>query len=59
MGPLVMKERFKETRVHSCGNTEAWYDKGQGREAQITAKNTHSAEKKQKTIYIRTLVWYI
>lgn len=21
MGPLVIKERFKETRVYSCGNT--------------------------------------
>lgn len=50
MGPLVIKERFKETRVYRCGNTEAWYDKGQDRRAQIIAQNRVLL--KRKNIYI-------
>ena len=37
MDPLVIKERWKETRVHSCGNAEGHsLTKGTGTEAQIT-----------------------
>ena len=37
MDPLVIKERSKETRVHSCGNAEGCsLTKGMGTQAQIT-----------------------
>lgn len=37
MDPLVIKERSKETRVHSCGNAEGRsLTKGMGVQAQIT-----------------------
>ena len=37
MDPLVIKERSKETRVHSCGNAEGCsLTKGMGMQAQIT-----------------------
>ena len=37
MDPLVIKERSKETRVHSCGNAEGRsLTKGKGMQAQIT-----------------------
>ena len=37
MDPLVIKERSKETRVHSCGNAEGRsLTKGMGMQAQIT-----------------------
>lgn len=54
MGPLVIKERFKETRVYRCGNTEAWYDKGQDRRAQIIAQNRVLLKRKNIYIYIGT-----
>lgn len=54
MGPLVIKERFKETRVYRCGNTEAWYDKGQDRRAQIIAQNRVLLKRKNIYIYRHT-----
>lgn len=47
MGPLVTKERFKETRVYSCGNTDRrGMTKGMGREAQgHRPQNTCSVKK--------------
>lgn len=59
MGPLVIKERFKQTRVYRCGNTEAWYDKGQGMGAQITAQNTVLLKGKNIYTHTHTCAWCI
>lgn len=54
MGPLVIKERFKETRVYRCGNTEERYDLGWGRRAQIITQNRVLLKRKNLSLYIYT-----
>lgn len=50
MGPLVIKERFKQTRVYSCGDSERHgVTKGSGREAQITSHRIRFVKEKQTT----------
>ena len=63
MDPLVIKERSKETRVHSCGNAEGCsLTKGMGMQAQITfcrllvwITHTHT----HTYIYTCMGTWYI
>ena len=47
MGPLVIKERFKETRVYSCGDTERRaVTKGTGGRHKSLSPNTCLVKKK-------------
>lgn len=57
MGPLVIKERFKETEFTAVGTREAWRDKGH-KEGTTNHFVQNPSVKRKKIIYTHKCMLY-